>query len=159
MFPLFCPSTSRVLCGHLLLPLIFVLLTRFSILDSFFVTANLCVTWVIVAMLAQYACCIRCVWIRVIHCTPVPLDSMFLQENTRQASSLHSHTLQMVKCHTSQFQRCFLPRAVRLWNSLAGDTCAAGSMHTFKSKANKNLRSIWLSLLFLFLLLLFSSTL
>ena len=62
--------------------------------------------------------------------------------NTRLASSLHSHTLQVVKCLTSQFQRCFLPRAVRLWNSLAGDTCAAGSMHTFKSKANKNLRSI-----------------
>ena len=29
--------------------------------------------------------------------------------NTRLASSLHSHTLQMVNCLTSQFQRCFLP--------------------------------------------------
>ena len=62
--------------------------------------------------------------------------------NTRLASSLHSHTLQVKKCLTSQFQRCLLPCAVRLWNSLAGDTCVACSMHTFKSKANKNLRSI-----------------
>ena len=62
--------------------------------------------------------------------------------NTGLASSLHSFTLQAVKCHTSQFQRCFLPSAVRLWNSLDGDTCAAGSVHTFKSKANKYLRSI-----------------
>ena len=62
--------------------------------------------------------------------------------STRLASSFHPLSLQPMRCRTSQFQRCFLPSAVHLCNSLDGDACAAGSVRTFKSEANKILSCI-----------------
>ncbi len=60
--------------------------------------------------------------------------------NTRLASSLHPLSLEPFRCRTSQYQRCFLPSVVHLWNSLNMETCMASDVHSFKCRANNILK-------------------
>lgn len=60
--------------------------------------------------------------------------------NTRLVSSLHSLSLQLIRCHTSQFQRCSLPNIVHLCILLKEDTFLANDIQSFKSNKNKTLR-------------------
>ncbi len=62
--------------------------------------------------------------------------------NTRLASNSHARCLQQVRCHTSQFQRSFVPCAVRLWNMLDEGTCTTSDVQKFKSASNKILKSL-----------------
>lgn len=68
-------------------------------------------------------------------------DRFVARRNTRQALARHPLCFQSIRCRTSQFQRCFLPSVVHLWNSFDEETCAANSIDAFKKKANKILSS------------------
>ena len=58
---------------------------------------------------------------------------------TRFAEQQHQYAVNVPRCHTSQFQRCFIPHTAKLWNGLPGDVIEAG-LQKFKKSCNSILR-------------------
>lgn len=64
----------------------------------------------------------------------------FNSKHTQLLSLVYRLSFQLVRCHISQFQRCFCPNTIHIWNSL-GEVCAADSLQLFKSRDNLFLSS------------------
>ena len=70
----------------------------------------------------------------------LPGPRVVLRE-TRGSLSLHRHAFEVPRCKTDQFQRSFIPRMVRLWNVLDCSVFDGVGVGSFKTRANRFLRS------------------
>ena len=59
---------------------------------------------------------------------------------TRAAVNAHQYGIVLERCRTSQYQRCFVPSSVRLWNGLPERVFEPGTLSGFKSAVNSALR-------------------
>ena len=60
------------------------------------------------------------------------------QRINRHSTAMHSHSVQLPKSRTSQFNRYFIPRTAILWNSLPKHIFPSSpNLHIFKSGVNK----------------------
>ena len=59
--------------------------------------------------------------------------------HTRAAAAAHSCELEVPRCRTSQFGRCFLPAHVRMWNDLPSSVFDFCTLSGFKGAANLSL--------------------
>ena len=66
-------------------------------------------------------------------------DPLLLARATRFAERQHDYAVAIPHCHTSQFQRCFVPFTSQLWNSLPGEIIQLESQK-FKKGCNNFLR-------------------
>ena len=69
-----------------------------------------------------------------LHCA-LPAFSRSLRA-TRLSLGLNNRSFSVVRCSTSQFQRCFFNATVRLWNALPNDIVDSSSCAVFKSRVN-----------------------
>ena len=58
---------------------------------------------------------------------------------TRAATSAHEHQFEPVRCKTSQFGRCFIPRAIEEWNDLPPGVFESMNLQKFKVVVNRHL--------------------
>ena len=54
-------------------------------------------------------------------------------------SVAHPCELEVPRCRTSQFGRCFLPAHVRMWNDLTSSVFDSGTLSGFKGAVNLSL--------------------
>ena len=66
-------------------------------------------------------------------------DPLLLARATRFAERQHDYAVAIPHCHTSQFQRCFVPFTSQLWNNLPGEIIQLESQK-FKKGCNNFLR-------------------
>ena len=59
--------------------------------------------------------------------------------HTRAAAVAHPCELEVQRCRTSQFGRCFLPAHVRMWNDLPSSVFDSGTLNGFKGAVNRSL--------------------
>ena len=59
--------------------------------------------------------------------------------HTRAAAVAHPCDLEVPRCQTSQFGRCFLPPHVRMWNDLPSSVFDSGTLNGFKGAVNRSL--------------------
>ena len=59
--------------------------------------------------------------------------------HTRAAAVAHPCELEVPRCRTSQFGRCFLPAHVRMWNDLPSSVFDSGTLNGFKGAVNRSL--------------------
>ena len=55
---------------------------------------------------------------------------------TRAAAAAHNFELREVRCRTSQYRRCFVPRSVALLNSFPSAVFGSSSLSGFNSAVN-----------------------
>ena len=56
--------------------------------------------------------------------------------STRATETLHEFAREIQRCRTSQFQRCFIPAMVKLWNGLPSEVFQSGTLEGFKRACN-----------------------
>ena len=66
-------------------------------------------------------------------------DPLLPPRATRYAEQQHQYAVTIPRCHTSQFQRCFVPHSSKIWNSLPNDVMVEDPSK-FKRKCNRFLR-------------------
>ena len=59
--------------------------------------------------------------------------------HTRAAAVAHPCELEVPRCRTSQFGRCFLSAHVRMWNDLPSSVFDSGTLNGFKGAVNRSL--------------------
>ena len=65
----------------------------------------------------------------------LPSASVRVRHN-RAAAAAHPLELEVSKCRTSQFARCFLPAHIRVWNDLPYSVFDTGTLDVFKGAVN-----------------------
>ena len=59
--------------------------------------------------------------------------------HTRAAAVAHPCELEVPRCRTSQFGKCFLPAHIRMWNDLPSSVFDSGTLSGFKGAVNLSL--------------------
>ena len=89
--------------------------------------------------------CCRVVYVlenKIYHNLRHPLNdvvSSYLRRirQTRAAEITHDFVMQLFKCRTEQFERCFVNSMRQIWNSLPGVVFGGGSLDGFKRATNR----------------------
>ena len=83
-----------------------------------------------------------CMFYKIYHNLSHPLNDVVFAptrrlRHTRAAVLAHDFEVQLLRCRTAQFERCFVNSMGKLWNSLPGEVFDSGCLDGFKRATNR----------------------
>ena len=83
-----------------------------------------------------FVCCTRLVWTRITVCS-ASFHLLLIEFGNRAAAAAHPLEYKVSRCITSQFERCFLPAQVRMWNDLPYTVFDTGTLFGFNGSVSR----------------------